>query len=221
VIELWTTLAPILLADAVNPVLFAFMVYAASTERPVVTSSALLVGHTVAYLAAGFVIALGIDKVAERLANPRTIDFVISLAIGLLLLWVGWRSTRPQQHREPEASGQLTPAKAFGFGAAVNFIGIPFALPYFAAIDQILKADLATAGAMLSLVAYNALYALPFIIVPLLVAVLGDRSQPILERIKGVLDKISNVLMPVLLMLIGLALVVDALTYFVTGEGLV
>jgi len=191
VIELWTTLAPILLADAVNPVLFAFMVYAASTERPVVTSSALLVGHTVAYLAAGFVIALGIDKVAERLANPRTIDFVISLAIGLLLLWVG------------------------------NFIGIPFALPYFAAIDQILKADLATAGAMLSLVAYNALYALPFIIVPLLVAVLGDRSQPILERIKGVLDKISNVLMPVLLMLIGLALVVDALTYFVTGEGLV
>ncbi|RLA38296.1 MAG: hypothetical protein DRR03_00705 [Gammaproteobacteria bacterium] len=220
-IELWTTLAPILLADAVNPVLFAFMVYAASTERPVVTSSALLVGHTVAYLAAGFVIALGIDKVAERLANPRTIDFVISLAIGLLLLWVGWRSTRPQQHREPEASGQLTPAKAFGFGAAVNFIGIPFALPYFAAIDQILKADLATAGAMLSLVAYNALYALPFIIVPLLVAVLGDRSQPILERIKGVLDKISNVLMPVLLMLIGLALVVDALTYFVTGEGLV
>jgi len=192
VIELWTTLAPILLADAVNPVLFAFMVYAASTERPVVTSSALLVGHTVAYLAAGFVIALGIDKVAERLANPRTIDFVISLAIGLLLLWVGWRSTRPQQHREPEASGQLTPAKAFGFGAAVNFIGIPFALPYFAAIDQILKADLATAGAMLSLVAYNALYALPFIIVPLLVAVLGDRSQPILERIKGVLDKISN-----------------------------
>jgi len=27
--------------------------------------------------------------------------------------------------------------------------------------------------------------------------------------------------MPVLLMLIGLALVVDALTYFVTGEGLV
>lgn len=220
-IELWTTLTPILLADVVNPVLFAFMVYAAGAGRPVLTSSMLLLGHTAAYLAAGFVVALGIDKVSDRLANPHAIDFVISLVVGLLLLWVGWRSTRPQQKREPEASGQLTPAKAFGFGAVVNFVGIPFALPYFAAVDQMLKADLATAGAVLTLVAYNILYALPFVVVPVLVAVLGERSRPILDRINGVLERISKVMMPLLLLLIGLALIADAISYFVTGEGLV
>jgi len=36
----------------------------------------------------------------------------------------------------------LTPLTAFGFGAVINLIGLPFALPYFAALDQILKADL-------------------------------------------------------------------------------
>jgi len=38
--------------------------------------------------------------------------------------------------------GGLTPVKAFGLGAVINFVGIPFALPYFAALNQILKADL-------------------------------------------------------------------------------
>lgn len=220
-IELWTPLAPILLADVINPVLFAFMVYAAGSDRPVVTSSALLLGHTVAYLAAGFVVALGIEKVTDRLANPHAIDFSIGLVVGLLLIWAGWQSTRPQKKREPETTGQLTPAKAFGFGAVVNFLGIPFALPYFAAVDQMLKADLTTAGAVLTLVTYNVLYALPFVVVPVLVAVLGERSRPLLERINSVLDKISSVLMPLLLLLIGLVLLVDALAYFVTGEGLI
>ena len=220
-IDLWTTLTPILLADVVNPVLFAFMVYAAGAGRPALNSSMLLLGHTAAYLAAGFVVALGIEKMSDRLANPHSIDFAIGLVVGLLLLWVGWRSTRPQQKREPEASGLLTPAKAFGLGAVVNFVGIPFALPYFAAIDQMLKADLATDGAVLTLVAYNVLYALPFVVVPALIVALGERSRPILERINGVLERISGVLMPLLLLLIGLALIADAITYFVTGEGLV
>ena len=60
--EIWPSLVPILLTDIVNPVLFAFMVYAVSTDRPIANSSALLLGHTVAYFVVGIVLATGLEQ---------------------------------------------------------------------------------------------------------------------------------------------------------------
>ena len=218
--EIWMTLAPILLADVVNPVLFAFMVYAVSTQRPIINSTAILLGHTLAYFCAGLVIALGLERIATRLANPQQIDFIISLLVGILLLWVAFRSTKKTDQQQDKKNTSLTPFKALGLGAVVNFVGIPFALPYFAALDQILKANLAMAESLLILVSYNLLYALPFIIVPILVIAIGERSKPLLQRINDVLMRFSSFLMPVLLFLVGVFLISDAVTYFVTGIGL-
>jgi threonine/homoserine/homoserine lactone efflux protein len=218
--EIWVVLAPILLADIVNPVLFAFLVYAAGTGRPVLNSSLVLLGHTVAYFSAGVVLALGYDSIVQRLMNPRHMDFVIGLVIGVLLLWVAVRSRSQTGAKEPEYRGELTPVSAFGTGAVVNFVGIPFALPYFAALDQVLKSDLTAMQALSMLVVYNLLYALPFAIVPVLSSIYGEQSRQLLQRINAVLDRVSGYLMPVLLAVVGLALIADALKYFVTGEGL-
>ena len=219
-IEIWAVLTPILIADIINPVLFAFMVYAVSTKQPIVNSGAILLGHTIAYFCAGLILALGLERITERLANPHHIDFIIGLVIGLLLLWVAFRSTKKKEKHRNESSGDLTPLKALGLGAIVNFVGIPFALPYFAALDQILKADFTVTEAVLVLVSYNLFYALPFVIVPILVATIGERSRPLLQRINDALDRFSSFLMPVLLFLVGLGLIVDSIVYFVTGEGL-
>lgn len=220
-IELWTALLPILLADVVNPVLFAFMVYAAGTRQPLANSTAMLLGHTAAYFAAGVVLIFAIDSIANRLANPQPIDFLIETPVGLALLWVALRSRSDQGKRPEEPGPELTPVKSFTFGAIVNFIGIPFALPYFAALGQMAKADLSLAQNLLALAAYNLAYALPFTAVPLLRAILGDRSQPLLEKINEILDRISGVLMPVILFLVGLALLADAVYYFATGNVLI
>lgn len=59
-LDLWAVLIPILLADVVNPVLFAFMVYmvyAVGTDRPLSNSISALLGHTAAYLSFGIVLA--------------------------------------------------------------------------------------------------------------------------------------------------------------------
>lgn len=218
--EIWTALIPILLADVLNPVLFAFMVYAAGTNRPVQNSSAVLLGHTVAYLLAGIVLSFGLESVGERLANPKRIDFFIELALGIILLWVALRSRNAQGKKPETTSPKLTLATAFGYGMVINFIGLPFAVPYFAAISQILKADPSFFEALLLLLAYNVLYALPFAIVPSLIAVMGSRAQPVLDKINRTLDRLSVFLMPIVLALVGLALLADAVTYFVTGESL-
>lgn len=219
-IELWAVLVPILLVDVVNPVLLAAMVYVAGTARPVLNSSVMLLGHTLAYFIAGILLALGLEQIIDRIANPGSIDFVIGLLIGFLLLWVAVRSTKKEERKAPDESGTLSPMKAFGFGAIVNFVGLPFALPYFAALDQLLKADLSTLDTLVLLLAYNGLYAIPFLIVPILSAVLGERAQTVLERVNQVVDRVSAYLMPALLGLVGLALIADAMTFFFTGKGL-
>ena len=209
--ELWAVLVPLLITDVLNPVLFAFLVYAAGSRQPVANSAALLAGHTLAYFGAGLVLALGFDSIADRLENPRNIDYVIGLVVGCLLLLVALRSRNQAPRRPVEAGARLTPAKALGIGAIVNFVGIPFALPYFAAVDQILKADLDATGALAVLAGYNLLYALPFVIVPVAIAVYGEKSGPLLQRVNDALEKISGYLMPVLLAAVRMALLIDDL----------
>lgn len=216
--DLWTILTPILLADIVNPVLFAFLVYAAGTGRPVANSTGLLLGHTAAYFIVGILLALGLEQLEYRLANPKPVDFVLELLIGLLLLWVALRS-RKDTGREPDVEN-LTFVSALLLGAVVNFAGIPFAVPYFAALSQILKADIAASEALIVLLGYNIAYALPFASVPLLTLLLGDRSRSLLESINARLNRASRVLVPVMLVLLAAALITDALYYFATGTAL-
>lgn len=220
-IDLFAVLLPILLVDVLNPVLFAMMVYAAGSGRPVANSAALLAGHTLAYFVSGVAIAHGMEQISDRLANPQHIDFIISglVGIGLLFMVLPTRKKGAPTAAEPE--WELTPAKCFGFGAIVNFVGIPFALPYFAVVDQLLKADLSMTGSLVVLGIYNLGYALPLAIVPAMVAVSGESAKPLLDRINGYIGKASDLLMPWMLGALGLFLVADSVAYFYRGSGLI
>ena len=218
--ENWGLLLPILLSDVINPVLFAFMVYAAGSSRPVLTSSAMLLGHSLAYFIGGIVLISGLEIISARLANPQSIDFVIEFILGAGLLWLALRTRKDTGQRPEEETPEFSPWDAFRFGAIVNIIGIPFAVPYFAAIDQFLKSDLSTGGVVMALLAYNLLYAMPFLMVPLLSAVMGEKSKPLLAKINAVMERLSGFLMPLMLGLVGLALLADSITYFLHGNSL-
>ena len=214
-------LIPILIADIFNITLFAFLVYTAGSDRPIMNTSALLLGHTLAYIGMGVFLAYSLDWISDYLANPNSIDFAISFLIGVLLVWIAIKMARSGESKTVETKTHLTPASAFGLGIFVNFAGMPFALPYLAAIDQILKADLEFVEALTLLLGYNLLYAAPFAIVPILVAVMGERSHAVLKRMTEWLDRAAGIVTPLLLGLIGLGLIVDAALYFATGKGLV
>ena len=220
-IELVLTLLPILFVDVLNPVLFAMLVFAAGTARPVANSVAMLSGHTLAYFTAGIVAAYGFDRIAVRLANPQSIDFVISglIGIGLIVLVLPTKKHGAPSADEPE--GELTPIRCLGLGALINFVGIPFAVPYFAAVGQILKADLPMSNSVVVLAAYNLLYALPFLLVPASAAVMGDAARPLLEKVNGVLTRIADFVMPWMFALLGVALVADSIAFFYRGSGLI
>jgi cytochrome c biogenesis protein CcdA len=219
--EVLPTLLPILLVDVLNPVLFAMLVFAAGSSRPVINSAAMLAGHTLAYLLAGVAISFGLEQGAERLANPQRIDFIISAVIGIALIFMAIPTKKNGAPTASEPEWELTPAKCIGFGAVINFVGIPFALPYFAVVDQVLKADLTMSESFATLVIYNLVYALPFLVVPILVAVSGESAKPLLEKINGYLTQAADFLMPWMFGLLGLALLADSVAYFWRGQGLI
>lgn len=218
--DLLTVLLPVLLVDVLNPVLFAALLFATGSARPVLNSSAMLAGHTGAYFIAGIGIALGLEIVTERLTNPEPMDYVIGLAVGLVCLYAAVKSRGGAASEPKEPQTDLTIWSSFSFGAIINFIGVPFAVPYFAAIDQVLHMDLTLRESIAALVAYNLAYAAPFALIPILVAAVGDSCRPLLERINSVLVRITDAILPLMLGLLGLALIADALLFFTRGEGL-
>jgi len=219
--ELVAKIVPILLVDILNPVLFAMLVAAAGSARPIANSSAMLAGHTLAYFVAGVAVALGFEQAAERLANPHHIDYAFSAALGAALLWIALdvKKDGAPVAREPEKA--LTPVGCLGIGAVVNFVGIPFALPYFAVVDQIVGADLPLANSLGVLAIYNIGYAVPFVVVPAAVAISVEQARPLLEKINGGLGKLSDIAMPWMFGLLGLVLVADSAAYWFSGKGLI
>ena len=89
----------------------------------------------------------------------------------------------------------------------------PFALPYLAVISEIVQSDLSTASAVSLLAGYNVVYALPFALVPGLIAIIGERAQPVLANINRFLERGTDLLMPWLMLALGLWLLADVYSY--------
>ena len=215
--ELLAFIAPLLLVDVLNPVLFAVLIFAAGSDRPVANSSAMLLGHTLAYFIVGIGDSYGLEEVTHRLDNPKSIDFLVEALIGVACLYAALASRKGGASKERTPEGVLTPLKCFGYGAIINFVGAPFALPYLAVVGQILEADLALTTAVAVLVGYNIAYALPFTFVPGLIAVMGDRARPLLDKVNHVMERGADILMPWLMLAIGLWLIADVVTFVFTG----
>jgi cytochrome c biogenesis protein CcdA len=221
VIELILVLLPILFTDVINPVLLAATIFALGSTRPYVNSLLTLIGWLLLYFTAGIGLALGLEQISSYLANPRPLDFIIELVVGLALLawglWLALKKPQPGKDADYGEAAALTGAQSLVIGAGINLIGLPFAIPYFAAIDQILKADLTSFAAIIWLLGYNLLYILPFALLIIGRAVLGKGADNLLTKLSAWMEKAADFILPVMLLIIGGALLADAMAYFVSG----
>ena len=217
-------LIPILLTDVVNPVLLAAVIFALGSKKPLLNANAVLFGWLILYFIAGIILALGLESISEFLANPRPIDFYIEIVVGVLLVWLALRCFKKEDPRKKEkdfgAADELKTSTAFWIGASINLIGLPFAIPYFAAIDQILKSDLDWFPAVMALLIYNLLYILPFTLLILIRYVYKEKSDHLFASINEKMEKLGNIILPLMLLLIGGVLMADAIKFFLTAEPL-
>jgi cytochrome c biogenesis protein CcdA len=228
-LELLAVLLPIVVTDALNPVLAATVIFALGTPRPYRAVLWVLSGWSIVYFVAGIGLTTGLERIIEALASPRPADFIIQTAIALGLIWFAYRSARsgenPRTSRPiPIPASSTHTLGAFSgllLGATINLMGLPFALPYFAALDQILKADLDLGTTLLVLAAYNLAYVLPFAALAVLRFMYRDRANILFERVNSWMERVSAVVLPLMLFLLGAVLIVDTVLYFATGRPLI
>lgn len=222
-------LVPIVIVDTMNPVLAAAVIFALGTRRPYRAAFWVLSGWFAVYFLAGIGLAVGLERISGALASPRQIDFAIQTPIALAMIWVAYTSARdseqPKANKHVPQAGDsnhtLGASSGILLGATINLVGLLFAIPYFAAIDQMLKADLSVGGAIFVLALYNLAYILPFATLALLRFIYRDQADVLFEHINTWMEKAGAVIMPVMLFLIGAALIIDAVLYFATGTSLI
>lgn len=226
-LELLAILVPIALADALNPVLAATVIFALGTPRPYRASLWVLAGWLAVYFAAGAVLALGLQRLIRALAEPRPVYFQIQLLLAVAMVWLAYRSARDAEnprarraHRPVRSEHALGAVAGLVLGATINLVSLPYALPYYAALDQILKAGLGVADTLAALAAYNVAYLLPFAGLVFLRLLARQRAATLFERLHAGLERVGAVLLPAMLFLLGAVLIVDAVLYFVAGRAL-
>jgi threonine/homoserine/homoserine lactone efflux protein len=223
--ELLLVITPIALIDStsVTPLAIVPLTLTLAGRRAYVNAVAFLLGLYLSYFGMAVAFLFGLSAIFgplnrwldAKLKSPDPADLILQIVIGLVLIFFGLRIALKRQEKTAarEAVPPITPASAFSFAAMLNIVGFPGAVPYFAAADQILKADLPAIGMVLAAAYYVALFVLPLSMLVVLRAILGSRGDAIMRRIKEFFDSWGRRVLIIVLVGLGVVLVVDGIAF--------
>ncbi len=222
---LFLVLAPIGLLDSTSivPLCLVLLVALLAGPRPLLASSALVLGIFAVYFGCGLLILFGlqsafdaINAYAMRIWNdPNTEELIFQIVIGLVACAFGFRiAVTRKSGREQAASSAMTPIQACVAGAGLTIVGLPAAIPYFAAIDLILRADVALQHQLAALIYYNAVFVAPLLAIIALRLILGQRSLHLLNAVERFFDNWGHRVIVASLFILGVVLVADGAGWF-------
>ena len=210
--------------DSLNPSAIALQVYLLGTTKPIPRSIAFVIGIFLAYWTSGLLAVLGLDRLIQTvivnsgfsLSTP--LFYIIQFLTGIILLIVGVTLRIPTQSEPVKAPQKLNLAKTFLLGMSVTILEFPTALPYFAAIEQIVRANLDLLSTMSILALYNLIFVLPPI--ALIVIYLFFHRQSfaltLLQRINRSIAIYSPHIIRFLILGLGIFFIADSLVYCIT-----
>ena len=216
--ELLPAIVGLAVVDSINPsALLATIVLLlrGRAARPLVVVYVTAV--LVTYFAIGLVLILGLGLTPQAVVESDAAYLAQGALGGAMLAYAVVAPGRGGQ-RDPATSRRLPmvrgPATVFALGGAVTALELPTALPYLGAVGAITRADLAVAGWLPLLVAYNLIFVLPPLALLATHIALGDRATTLLERLRSRLGGAARESLLWLLGLVGLFLLTDALGHF-------
>jgi cytochrome c biogenesis protein CcdA len=213
---LFAILLPFLIVDLINPILLGGVVYSLGSKHPIANGCMVLVSFFATYFLAGIAIAVSLELFTGVLKIPQGFDYVLELLVAVLLFYTAWSQYQTgDQHLEeelPHERGMTLWGAAF-LGFQINLVGLPFAVPYLAAIDQVLKAELSVPEILLILLLYNVGYIFPFTLLVVLRIFYKKKSDAVFEAVTYWMHRFCDRYMPVILFILGLLLVEDAVSF--------
>ncbi len=219
-------LTPIALINSVStlPSGIAGVATSLGAEKPFLTASAFIAGKFVPRFTFGLLLAIGLDaafdglrvRAREAWQDPDALVVLLQLVIGAMMVVFGYYLSHTSRQRPDHTSSTpLTPTSAFSIAAGLTVVGLPSALLYFAAIDQILRADLRAPGIVNAVLFYNVVYLSPLMLIVLSRRLFGARADPLFGAVARFLERWGKRLMFFGLLGLGAVLVADAIGWFI------
>ena len=192
-------------------------------RRPVIGALSFISGIFLVYTLSGVLLLLGFDLVFEMIGpsisrwwnQPNIAELGLQIVIGTLLLVYGWRQYRlPEISASSDSPEPVSPVGAFTLGSSLTVIGIYGAVPYFGAIEQILKADLSFMASMGALIFYNIVFVLPFFVLFLLRILKPNQSKSIFRSISLLINRWGKTAIVGGFIILGIVLIADSIGWF-------
>ncbi len=192
-------------------------------RKPILGAVAFLAGMFGIYTVTGFVILLGLDLLTEALGptleriwnQPDPGELLVQLVIGGSLLVVAWKiASRPPAAGGTVGDAAIPPVRAFTLGVLLTVVGLPGAIPYVGAVDQILRADVGLAVAGIALLFYNLVFILPLASLLVIRLIFPAQSDAVSRRVNSLAARWGRHLMVASLLLIGGVLIADGIGWF-------
>lgn len=225
-IPLLVILSPIALiySLAILPSGVASIAASMVARKPYFTAIAFIAGKFTPSFIFGLLIAIGLDTAFDRISvwfsdfwrNPSVLAVLLQLLIGAVMVVFGYRLSQSKPELpDAESTPAMTPAAAFTVGAGLTSVGLPGNLFYFAAIDQILRADLSIPGIVTAVLYYNLLVLAPLMLIVLSRRLVGARADPLFSAVADFFRRRGKSLLFYGMLGIGALMVVDAIGWFI------
>ncbi|NZA27135.1 GAP family protein [Luteimonas sp. SJ-92] len=212
-------LLPALLAlallDSLNPSALVVALWLLSRPQAAPRLLAYVTGILAAYLGLGIAMMLGFgalrDAIGDALDHP--VALLVQGLLGAALLAYGiFAPKSAHQAREPHAPAGGRLAGYVALGMTVTAVELVTALPYFAAVALMLAADLAPLQWLPLLLAYNAIFVAPPLLLLALHALLGSRTDERFARWRQRLQRGAREAALWIFAIVGVALLGDAVS---------
>jgi len=224
--EVLVLITPIALLDSLSiiPVCVVPMISLLASKRPYRGAFAFILGIFVAYMVFGLLVFFGLDGVFDAIReyfgdkwnHPDTHDFVFEIAVGVAMVAFGYRLVHARRGRTEKKRAQyddlLTPGAAFSAAAMLVIVGLPGAIPFFAAVDVMLRADLPSSTTILALLFYNLMFVVPILGIIAMRVLFPKEAANIFEQVNLWLDRWGKRIAIAALLILGTVMIVDGAT---------
>jgi hypothetical protein len=222
---LFGILTPIALIDSTSmlPIGVVALAILFAGKKPLLGVIAYVAATFLTYLACGVLVTFGLGALfaklnvilADKWKNPDTLDLALQIVIGGILIAVGYRMAAARRAKEKaDRLESVTPAQAFTAAAGLTIAGMPGAVPYLGAIDQVLKADLSVMNSVAALVFYNVVFALPLVTL----VIIRQLFPKFADRLFGTIGRLAEAwgkrIIMTILIILGLAMIIDGIGWF-------
>lgn len=175
-----------------------------------------------AIVVGGIVAFVNPDKLNQSDGNPSTLNGLLHLALGVLLLLLAVKQLkgRPKPGEEPEMPKWMakmqdaSPIFAFGMGAMLSGLNPKNLIFDIAAAASIVAADLSSSQQIVAVVVFMILASLTIGIPVIWYLIGGESAKAKLNTLRGYLVQYNWVIMCVLFLIIGAKLIGQSLPVF-------